>query len=102
MCRSIKRLRTENGPAPDDEVREAALQFVRKVSGFRHPSPANADACNRAVDEIAASSATLLRRLPNKKETPQREASSIKSSPSLAGKGMGVRSRPRRPRPTRT
>jgi hypothetical protein len=72
MCRSIKRLRTETGPAPDDEIREAALQFVRKISGFRQPSPANAPAFDAAVDEIARSSEHLLRQLPKKRETPPR------------------------------
>ena len=75
MCRSIKRLRTETGPAPDDEVRAAALQFVRKISGFRTPSPANATAFDAAVDEITAVSARLLEALPNKKEAPPRGAS---------------------------
>ena len=75
MCRSIKRLRTETGPAPDDEVRAAALQFVRKISGFRTPSPANASVFDAAVDEITAASARLLEGLPKKKEALQRKAS---------------------------
>jgi hypothetical protein len=64
MCRSIKTLRQpyleHEGAASDDEVRAAALQFVRKVSGFRQPSPANTEAFERAVDEIASSSRKLL------------------------------------------
>ena len=64
MCRSIKTLRQpyleHEGPASDDEVHAAALQFVRKVSGFRQPSPKNSDAFERAVEEIAASSRKLL------------------------------------------
>jgi hypothetical protein len=60
MCRSIKTLRTLDQPAPDDEVRAAALQYVRKVSGYRHPSPANEHAFNLAVDEIAVASQRLL------------------------------------------
>ncbi len=60
MCRSIKVLRTADVPASDDEVRAAALQFVRKVSGYRRPSPANAAAFEAAVDEIAAVSQRLL------------------------------------------
>jgi hypothetical protein len=63
MCRSIKRLRAEE-PASDDEIRAAALQFVRKVSGYREPSSKNADAFERAVDEIEAASARLLGALP--------------------------------------
>ena len=60
MCRSIKTLRTLDVAAPDDEMRAAALQYVRKVSGYRHPSPANEQAFNLAVDEIAHASRHLL------------------------------------------
>ena len=60
MCRSIKTLRTLDVPAPDDEVRAAALQYVRKVSGYRKPSPANEDAFNAAVEEVALASQRLL------------------------------------------
>ena len=60
MCRSIKRLREGTQAAGEDEVREAALQFVRKISGYRVPSPANEEAFDRAVDEIARSSNALL------------------------------------------
>ena len=63
MCRSIKQLRTER-PATDEEVRAAALQFVRKVSGYREPSRKNADAFERAVEEIQAASERLLKDLP--------------------------------------
>jgi hypothetical protein len=52
MCRSIKTLRTRDVPATDEEIRAAALQFVRKVSGFRQPSARNADAFDLAVDDI--------------------------------------------------
>jgi hypothetical protein len=60
MCRSIKVLRDGAVPAADSEIRAAALQYVRKVSGYRQPSSANAVAFAAAVDEIAASSARLL------------------------------------------
>jgi hypothetical protein len=60
MCRSIKTLRTLDVPADDDEVRAAALQYVRKVSGYRKPSPANEAAFNAAVEEIAHASQHLL------------------------------------------
>jgi hypothetical protein len=60
MCRSIKTLRRADEPATDDEVRAAALQFVRKVSGFRAPSQRNAEAFDAAVDEIATASQRLL------------------------------------------
>lgn len=59
MCRSIKQLRADE-PATDEDVRAAALQFVRKVSGYRQPSRANEEAFLRAVDEIADSSRRLL------------------------------------------
>ena len=60
MCRSIKRLREGDVPATEQEIREAALQFVRKVSGFRAPSKRHEEAFQTAVDEVAASSARLL------------------------------------------
>jgi hypothetical protein len=63
MCRSIKRLRGPEGPATEQEIREAALQFVRKVSGFRAPSRRNSEAFDDAVEEIAAASRQLLERL---------------------------------------
>ena len=68
MCRSIKTLR---GPAAatDDEVRAAALQFVRKVSGFRAPSVKNAEAFDAAVAEVSQATDRLLRQLPRSKAT---------------------------------
>jgi len=60
MCRSIKTLRVLDEPAGADDVRAAALQYVRKVSGYRKPSPINETAFNAAVDEVAAASQRLL------------------------------------------
>ncbi len=60
MCRSIKTLRNQQPPATGEEVRAAALQFVRKVSGYRQPSARNAVAFVAAVDDIAAASQRLL------------------------------------------
>jgi hypothetical protein len=61
MCRSIKPLRgREVPPATDAEIHAAALQFVRKVSGYRQPSRTNADTFNAAVDEVAAATQRLL------------------------------------------
>ena len=60
MCRSIKTLRRQGEPATDEEIAAAALQYVRKVSGYRKPSQANAQAFDGAVDEIAAASRRLL------------------------------------------
>jgi len=61
MCRSIKTLRSGSVPAPDDEVRAAALQFVRKITGFTKPSKANQEMWDRALDEITSSASELLR-----------------------------------------
>lgn len=60
MCRSIKTLRRPDLPATDAEVEAAALQFVRKISGYRAPSRANAAAFEAAVAEVAAASRRLL------------------------------------------
>jgi hypothetical protein len=60
MCRSIKVLRNPGQPATAEEVDAAALQFVRKISGFRAPSKANQEAFERAVREVSAASARLL------------------------------------------
>jgi hypothetical protein len=60
MCRSIKQLRRPEIDPTDQEIQEAALQFVRKVSGYRSPSKANEAAFNHAVIEIAASTRVLL------------------------------------------
>ncbi len=65
MCRSIRPLFNFDPPATDDEVRAAALQFVRKVSGTRKPSKANEDTFEHAVDEITA----ITRRLVDALET---------------------------------
>ena len=60
MCRSIKTLRTGPVPASDDEITAAALQYVRKVSGYRKPSSANEEAFEAAVADVAAVSKRLL------------------------------------------
>jgi hypothetical protein len=63
MCRSIKTLRRAGEPATEDEVRAAALQFVRKVSGYRAPSQKNSQAFDAAVAEISDASQRLLESL---------------------------------------
>ena len=60
MCRSIKTLRGAEPPATEDEMRAAALQFVRKISGYRKPSMMNQEVFDRAVEEITESSRRLL------------------------------------------
>ena len=75
MCRSIQTLRRPDAPATDDEIRAAALQFVRKVSGYRQPSRANTAAFNAAVDEIAIASRRLLEAVSaNSRERQERTA----------------------------
>ncbi|MBI5822744.1 MAG: DUF2277 domain-containing protein [Chloroflexi bacterium] len=66
MCRSIKPLRNMDHPATGQEIEEAALQYVRKVSGYRKPSKANEEAFQRAVDEVAESTRRMLDTLHNK------------------------------------
>ncbi|MDQ2953133.1 MAG: DUF2277 domain-containing protein [Chloroflexota bacterium] len=73
MCRSIRTLRTPT-PATEEEVRAAALQFVRKVSGFRAPAPKNAEAFDAAVEEISTATTRLLGRLPASKAMNQHPA----------------------------
>lgn len=62
MCRSIKTLRTEPEYS-DEDIRAAALQYVRKLSGYRKPAVRNHDVFERAVDEIAASTRAMLAEL---------------------------------------
>ena len=60
MCRSIKTLRNVEVPATEEEIRAAALQFVRKVSGYRKPSKVNEETFERAVEEVAEATQRLL------------------------------------------
>jgi hypothetical protein len=66
MCRSIKQLRNVEVPATEEEIRAAALQFVRKVSGYRKPSRANQAAFDAAVTEVAAATQKLLSEIGTK------------------------------------
>jgi hypothetical protein len=63
MCRNIRKLRTPDGAPTDEELRDAALQFVRKISGYRQPSRANQEAFDFAVVEIAEASRRMFDRL---------------------------------------
>jgi hypothetical protein len=78
MCRNIRVLHNFEPPTTDDEVREAAVQFVRKVSGSTRPSQANAEAFERAVDEVAAATRRLLDGLVTKAPPRSRELEAIK------------------------
>ena len=60
MCRSIKQLRNAEIPATEEEIRAAALQFVRKVSGYRKPSKVNQEAFDKAVEEVTQVTQKLL------------------------------------------
>jgi hypothetical protein len=79
MCRNIRTLYNFEPPASDEEVRAAALQYVRKVSGFNKPSAANAEAFDRAVDAVAEVSATLLAELTTKAPPKDREVEAAKA-----------------------
>jgi hypothetical protein len=79
MCRNIKTLYNFEPPATDAEIRAAALQFVRKLSGFTHPSRANEAAFNEAVDEVARTAQRLIDSLvtnapPRDRDEEQRKA----------------------------
>jgi len=60
MCRNIRTLHNFEPPATEDEIQASSLQYVRKISGFTKPSQANAEAFDRAVDEVAAATRRLL------------------------------------------
>ena len=79
MCRNIRTLYNFDPPADDAEVRAAALQYVRKVSGFNKPSAANAEAFDQAVDAVAAATATLLGELTTAAPPKDREAEAAKA-----------------------
>jgi hypothetical protein len=79
MCRNIKTLFNFDPPVTDDEVRAAALQFVRKISGFTKPSKANELLFQAAVDEIAGVSARLLHALETNAPPKNREEEAAKA-----------------------
>ncbi|HEX2187702.1 MAG TPA: DUF2277 domain-containing protein [Longimicrobiaceae bacterium] len=79
MCRNIRTLANFEPPATDDEVRAAALQFVRKLSGTTHPSRANEAAFDRAVDAVAEAARTLLDSIETKSPPRDREEEATKA-----------------------
>jgi hypothetical protein len=79
MCRNIKTLFNFEPPATDEEVRAAALQFVRKLSGFNKPSQANEAAFNRAVDDVAAAARVLIASLSTTAQPRDREVEAEKA-----------------------
>jgi len=78
MCRNIHTLYNLDPPATAEEVRDAALQYVRKISGFTKPSRANEEAFERAVDEVAAASGRLLGELVTAASPKDRELEAAK------------------------
>ena len=79
MCRNIKTLFNFEPPATELEIRDAALQFVRKLSGFNVPSKANEAAFERAVQEVAASARALIGSLVTTAEPRDRDAEAVKA-----------------------
>jgi hypothetical protein len=79
MCRNIKMLFNFDPPVTSDEVRSAALQYVRKISGFNKPSKANEPAFNAAIDEVAAASMRLLSTLETTAPSRNREEEAAKA-----------------------
>ena len=79
MCRNIRTLYNFDPPATEEEARAAALQYVRKISGFSKPSRANEEAFTRAVDAVAKASLDLLAELQTTAEPKNRQAEAAKA-----------------------
>ena len=78
MCRNIRQLHNFEPPATEDEMRDAALQYVRKVSGYNKPSQANQEAFDRAVDAVASATSELLGSLTTTAPPKDREIEAAK------------------------
>ena len=89
MCRNIKLLFNFDPPVTDDEIGAAALQFVRKISGFNKPSKVNEKAFQQAIDEVRAASARLLASLetPAEPKNREEEAAKLKARSALRFQG---------------
>jgi len=79
MCRNIRTLFNFEPPATDEEIRASALQFVRKLSGFTHPSKVNEAAFERAIGEVADAARRLLDSLDTSRPARDREAEALKA-----------------------
>ena len=79
MCRNIKTLFNFEPPATELEIRDASLQFVRKLSGFNVPSKANAPACDRAVEDVAAAARVLIASLVTTAQPRDRDIEAAKA-----------------------
>jgi hypothetical protein len=86
MCRNIRTLHNFDPPATDEEVRAAALQYVRKISGSTKPSQANQEAFDRAVEEVAAISTRLLDSLVTAAPPKDREVEAAKAKARAAAR----------------
>ena len=86
MCRNIRPLHNFEPPATEEEVRDAALQYVRKISGSSKPSQANAAAFERAVEAVAEATATLLEELTTNAPPKDREVEAAKRRERAAGR----------------
>jgi hypothetical protein len=92
MCRNIKTLANFEPPATDDEVRASALQYVRKLSGTTHPSRANEEAFDRAVEEITASARRLIDSIQTK-SSPRNRDEELRKARMQSAKRFGTVSR---------
>jgi hypothetical protein len=79
MCRNIRTLHNFEPPATEDEIRASSIQYVRKISGFNKPSQANAEALERAVDEVADVTRRLLDALVTSAPPKDREVEAAKA-----------------------
>ena len=79
MCRNIRTLFNFEPPATEDEIRASSVQFVRKLSGFTHPSKANEAAFNRAVDDVSDAARRLLASLETRQPARDREVEAAKA-----------------------
>jgi hypothetical protein len=79
MCRNIRTLFNFEPPATEDEIRASALQFVRKLSGFTHPSKSNEAAFDQAVDEVSDAARRLLNSLQTNSPARDREVEAMKA-----------------------
>src|ERR1700724_3310418 len=89
MCRNIKTLFNFEPPATEAEIRDASIQFVRKICGFTSPSKANELTFERAVEEVTASARALIRSLVTTAEPRNREVRELRSDAGGSGEGAG-------------
>ena len=86
MCRNIRTLFNFEPPATEQEIRDASLQFVRKLSGFNSPSKSNAQAFDRAVDDVAAAAQRLIASLITTAEPRDREIEAVRAKARAASR----------------